>query len=102
MSKTSEVSTSRSDLDKSGRFTVLEQMRLEYPDGTQVVGPLNGSLPSAEALRVTAGDIIDIACRIFPKLCGGGGGGGGGDGCYKITLPDGTTITICPGKTAIA
>lgn len=89
-----------------GRFQISEMAELQFEDGTTVSGPADGISLSAKSAAVTAGDIIDIACMIFPKLCApkdpDGGGGGGGSGCYKISLPDGTTITICPGKGSIA
>lgn len=82
----------------AGRFRTLPEMvRVDFEDGSAVIGPASEITLSARSVSVTAGDIIDIACKIFPKLCGGGGGGGGGgSGCYTIILPDGTKITICP------
>jgi hypothetical protein len=86
-----------------GRFRLLPQLvQVDFENGASVTAPASEAMTvSAAALGDTIGPIIDIACRIFPTLCGGGGGGGGG-GCYVIKGPDGTTITICPPGHGIA
>ncbi|KFN46963.1 hypothetical protein N787_01310 [Arenimonas metalli CF5-1] len=80
-------------------------VRVDYGDGSAVIAPVGEATISARSTADTVGDIISIACKLFPKLCGGGGGGGGGGGkpgCYIIIGPDGTEIRICPPPTKIA
>ncbi len=94
-------SRSKGPASKSqGTFNMLPRMvQVVFEDGSSITAPSDDLLPLSEAsVAITVGDIVDIACKIFPKLCGGGNGGGGGGkpGCYEIKGPDGTTITICP------
>ncbi|MCB0164585.1 MAG: hypothetical protein KDI79_10180 [Anaerolineae bacterium] len=86
-------------LTGQGKFQFLpQQVQIDFEDGSAIIAPVGEATIEAASVAITAGDIIDIACKLFPKLCGGGGGGGGGGkpGCYVIVGPDGTTITICP------
>ena len=100
----SELATMKSVYDHAGsvsqgRFQLLpQQVRVDFEDGSAVVAPVGEVTIHSASLKTTIGDIIDIACKIFPKLCGEKDGGGGGTkpGCYTIIGPDGTTITICP------
>lgn len=94
--------TGKSDEERprgQGSFQLLpQQVRVDFEDGSAVVAPVGEATIYAGSVSVTVGDIIDIACKLFPKLCGGGGNGGGGGkpGCYIIIGPDGTEIRICP------
>lgn len=96
-SKKDAVSDSNSEkAEGRGSFQLLpQQVRVDFDDGSAVVAPLGEATISARSVGVSAGDIITIACKLFPSLCGGGGGG-----CYIIIGPDGTKITICPPKFA--
>lgn len=88
-----------------GKFRVVEMVEWEFADGSGVIAPAGEVSFSARGVASTIGDIITIACKLFPKLCGekDPGDGGGGGGCYVIIGPDGTKITICPpGKGGIA
>jgi len=94
-------------LTGQGKFQFLpQQIQVDFEDGSAIVAPVGEATIRAASVASTVGDIIDIACKLFPKLCGGGGDGGGGGGgkpgCYVIIGPDGTTITICPPMKVIA
>lgn len=82
----------------SGR--VLRLVQIDFEDGSSLTAPEGDANVSARPVSAVVGDIITIACKLFPSLCeikdGGGGGDGGGAGCYTIIGPDGTRITICP------
>lgn len=91
----------KAELTGQGRFQLLpQQVQVDFEDGSGIVAPIGEATIQAASVASTVGDIITIACKLFPKLCGikddGDGGGGGKPGCYKITGPDGTVITICP------
>lgn len=82
-----------------GRFLFLpQQVRVDFEDGSAIVAPVGEATVNQASVASTVGDIIDIACKLFPRLCGSSGGDGGGrkPGCYTITGPDGTEIRICP------
>lgn len=78
--------------DSQGKFALFELAHVRFPDGTAVIAPSHEVALNAKSVAGTIGDIIDIACKLFPKICGVRGGGG----CYVIIGPDGTKITICP------
>lgn len=79
-------------------------MQVDFDDGSSIIAPVGEAMIAERTVADTVGDIITIACKLFPRLCGGGGGDGGGGGgkpgCYVIIGPDGTEITICPPKKA--
>lgn len=82
---------------KTGTFELLPQrMRLQFQNGTVVIGPADGmGIPPGTA-ALDPSDILKTFCRVFPAACGTKPGKSEPEGCYKIIGPDGTTIRICP------
>lgn len=72
------------------------EIEVTMASGVRVVAP--GGARLAMGIVDEVGDIVDLACRIFGVGCppSGGGNTGTGTGCYKIIMPDGATVTICP------
>ena len=84
----------------TGTFALLPQkMRLQFPNGTVVIGPADGMGMPPGTAELDPTEILGTFCKLFPSACGlkpRNPEPGGDDGCYKIIGPDGTTITICP------
>lgn len=101
MNKLTQRSTSAVS---QGKFQFIpQQVRVDFEDGSAIVGPVGEMTIQAASVASTAGDIISIVCKVFPSLCELDDGGGDGDsGCYIIIAPDGTKITVCPPPKKIA
>lgn len=80
-----------------GKFQFLpQQVRVDFEDGSAIVAPAGETTIKAASVASTFGDIINIACKLFPSLCEVDDGNGGGESdCYIIISPDGTKITVC-------
>jgi hypothetical protein len=82
--------------ESGGKFRTLRLVQVDFEDGSSVIAP-DGEVSVARSPADTVGDIIGIACKLFPRLCAPPDKKPDTKpGCYTIIGPDGTKITICP------
>jgi hypothetical protein len=81
--------------NQAGKFQLVpQQVRVDYEDGSSVVGPAGEVTVATRSIVDTVKDVKSIFCSVFPtsSICGPSAPPAtvGRPGCYTITGPDGT------------